>query len=164
MAAAAMGAVVVGFFVFQNLLKPTYVTPPVQSAESTYRVAAATTTATTATAASPYQAVETTAGQTVDVSSNQPTGTGAYDRQEERVVLETKKLTIACQERTWVRVIIDGTETKEFMLNPDEVVMLDAKECFDLLIGNAAGVRLIYNGKDVGFTGEAGEVKRINLS
>ncbi len=50
------------------------------------------------------------------------------------------------------------------MLNREEVVVLSAKESFDLLIGNAAGVKLFYNGKDIDFTGESGEVKRVNLS
>ena len=88
----------------------------------------------------------------------------AYDRREEKVVLDPKKLMIACQERTWVRVVIDGSERKEFMLNREDVVMLSAKESFDVLIGNAAGVKLFYNGKDIDFTGESGEVKRVNLS
>ena len=92
------------------------------------------------------------------------TSAKGYDPYEEKVVLETKKLMIACQERTWVRVVIDGSEKKEFMLNQEEVVVLNAKESFDLLIGNAAGVKLFYNGKDIGFTGASGEVKRVNLS
>ena len=71
---------------------------------------------------------------------------------------------IACQQRTWVRIVIDGTEKKEFIMNPEEVVVLNGKEGFDLLIGNAGGVKLFYNGKDIGFSGDEGEVRRINLS
>jgi len=85
------------------------------------------------------------------------------DRREEKVVLDPKKLMIACQERTWLMVVIDGSERKEFMLNPEEVIMLSAKESFDVLIGNAGGVKLFYNGKDIDFTGKSGEVKRVNL-
>ncbi len=147
--ASALGALVVGFLVFQNLPKAAYVTRPVQSAESS------------------YQTVQTSAtAQTVVVSTNnQPAEAGpVVAEQSEKLVLEPKKLTIACQERTWVKIVIDGLEQKEFMLNPEEVVMLNAKETFDLLIGNAAGVRLFYNGKDTGFTGENGEVKHISLS
>jgi cytoskeletal protein RodZ len=88
----------------------------------------------------------------------------AYDRREEKVVLDPKKLMIACHERTWVMIVIDGSERKEFTLNREEVIMLSAKESFDLLIGNAAGVKLFYNGKDIDFTGERGEVKRVKLS
>ncbi len=90
--------------------------------------------------------------------------TEKHDTHIEKPILDTKKLIIACRERTWVRVVIDGAEKKEFMMNPEEAVVFNAKEKFDLLIGNAGGVKLFYNGKDTGFTGENGEVKRITLS
>ena len=78
-------------------------------------------------------------------------------------VLDPKKLLIACGERTWIRIVIDETEKKEFMLNPEEMVAFNAKEGFDLLIGNAGGVTLFYNGQNVGFEGENGEVRRVRL-
>lgn len=78
--------------------------------------------------------------------------------------IDTKKLMITCQERTWVSVVIDETEKKEFMLNPEDIIILNAKNTFDLLIGNAGGVKLILDGTDIQFTGVSGEVKRINLS
>jgi hypothetical protein len=71
---------------------------------------------------------------------------------------------ITCKERTWVSVVIDDTEKKEFMLNAHEMIILNAKDRFDLLIGNAGGVSLILNGKDTEFSGKSGEVKRIKLS
>jgi hypothetical protein len=77
---------------------------------------------------------------------------------------DTKKLMITCHERTWISVIIDGTEKKEFTLKPQEVVILNAMEKFDLLIGNAGGIRLLLDGKDTSFTGENGQVKRVTLS
>ncbi|MDR2018223.1 MAG: DUF4115 domain-containing protein [Syntrophobacterales bacterium] len=77
---------------------------------------------------------------------------------------EAKRLMITCHERTWISAVIDRAEKKEFMLSPHEIVVLNAKEQFGLLIGNAGGVRLILNGKDVEFTGKSGEVKRIDLS
>jgi transcriptional regulator with XRE-family HTH domain len=77
---------------------------------------------------------------------------------------DARKLMITCQERTWVSVVIDDTEKKEFMLNPQDIIILNAKEKYDLLIGNAGGVKLILDGKDVQFTGISGEVKRIKLS
>jgi hypothetical protein len=92
------------------------------------------------------------------VAASTPEGQG------DMVVFESKKLMIACQQRTWVRIVIDGSEKKEFMMSPEEVVVINGKEGFDLLIGNAGGVKVFYNGKDTGFSGEEGEVKRINIS
>jgi len=74
-----------------------------------------------------------------------------------------KKLLITCHERTWISVIVDGKEKKEFMLNPKDVLVLNAKEGFDLLIGNAGGIKLFLNGKDLGFSGKSGEVKRLKI-
>jgi len=79
-------------------------------------------------------------------------------------IAETKKLMITCHERTWISVIIDGTEKKELMLKPEEVVILNAKEKFDLLVGNAGGIKIFLNGKDTDFKGEKGQVKRITIS
>ena len=153
-AASVMGAAVVGFLIFQNMPKTAYVAPPVRTVASSYP-AAHTDTNVKDTNVQPVEA-------SVNTVSLQPAPAAAEEG--EKVVLEPKKLTIACQEKTWVRIIIDGLEQKEFTLNPEEVVMLDAKENFDVLIGNAGGVKLFYNGKDTGFTGEYGEVKHISLS
>lgn len=75
-----------------------------------------------------------------------------------------KKLVITCHERTWISVVIDGMEKKEFMLSPEEIIVLNGKDHFELLVGNAGGVKVFLNGKDTGFSGNTREVKRISLS
>jgi transcriptional regulator with XRE-family HTH domain len=80
------------------------------------------------------------------------------------VIQEGKKLLITCHERTWISVVIDEVEKKEFMLNAQEMIILTAKEKFDLLIGNAGGVKLVLDGKESDFSGQSGQVKRIRLS
>jgi transcriptional regulator with XRE-family HTH domain len=97
----------------------------------------------------------------VSVSSYNNNG---VDKKNIPNIPDVKRLMITCHERTWISVVIDETEKKEFMLNPQEIIMLNAKEKFDLLIGNAGGVKLFLNGKDIEFTGKNGEVKRIKLS
>ena len=147
-AASAVGALLVGFLVFENLPRKAYVAPLAQSVENNYQ---------TVQASSRTEPVETsTNSQPVQAS---PVAAG----QSEKVVVKSKKLAIVCRERTWVRIVIDGAEQKEFMLKPEEVVMLNAKKNFDLLIGNAGGVKLFYNGKDTGFTGENGAVRHVSL-
>ncbi len=143
-----MGALVVGFLVFQNLPKKAHVAPSAQSPASSYQT--------------PRTSTKT---QSVEASANsQPVEESPVAAaQSEEPVVESKKPAILCQERTWVRIVIDGAERKEFMLNPEEMVTLNAKKNFDLLLGNAGGVKLFYNGKDTGFTGEHGEVKHISL-
>lgn len=111
----------------------------------------------------PTSKIESTAGY-----STQPhistENTGVSENQTTPLINEGKKLMITCKERTWVSVVIDDTEKKEFMLNAHEMIILNAKDRFDLLIGNAGGVSLILNGKDTEFSGKSGEVKRIKVS
>ncbi len=161
--AAVMACVLVAFIVFVNVQKPESASRP---APRVVRNTQQTVAPAPAPAPAPVEqkAPEATAEDNYQTVAGTDTSTNAYDPKEQKVVLEQKKLMIACQERTWVRVMIDGSEKKEFTLNPEEVVVLNAKESFDLIIGNAAGVKLFYNGKDTGFTGASGEVKRMSLS
>ncbi|MCX8111140.1 MAG: DUF4115 domain-containing protein [Syntrophorhabdaceae bacterium] len=85
------------------------------------------------------------------------------EKQNPPILTTNKKLLISCHERTWVSIIMDGNEKKEFMLNPGEMVILNAKEKFDILVGNAGGVKFILNGKDINFSGTSGQVKKITL-
>jgi cytoskeletal protein RodZ len=145
MGAIGMAAVVIAFLVFQNTHRPAYVAPAPRSVPNTYQ----------------------TISKNVPSQPVSPGYQAAADRSfvgEEQLLSEPKNLLITCFERTWVRVIIDGTEEKEFTMKPEEKVLLNAKQSFDLLIGNAGGVRLFYNGQDTGFTGDDGEVKRVNFS
>ena len=149
-AASAAGALLVGFLVFQNLPGKAYVAPPAQSVESTYQTPVRTSART--------HSVE--AGTTSQAAEESPVAA----EESEKVIATSKKLAIVCQERTWVRIVVDGAERKEVMLNPKEVVMVSAEKSFDLLIGNAGGVKLFFNGRDTGFTGKSGEVRHIDLS
>jgi len=107
---------------------------------------------------------ETTPIQYAERTSKKINDNNGHDTQNAIDASDVKKLMITCQERTWVSVVIDDTEKKEFMLNPQDIIILNAKEKYDLLIGNAGGVKLILDGNDVQFTGISGEVKRIKLS
>ena len=102
--------------------------------------------------------------QYAERSSKKIIDSTSTDTQNTTEASDAKKLMITCQERTWVSVVIDNTEKKEFMMNPQDIIILNAKETYDLLIGNAGGVKLILDGKDVQLTGVSGEVKRIKLS
>jgi cytoskeletal protein RodZ len=111
----------------------------------------------------PVSKIESSAGIS-QTSNTSPENAVAADNQALPLTTEGKKLMITCNERTWISVVIDDSEKKEFMLNAQEMIVLSAKDRFDLLIGNAGGVKLILNGKDTEFTGKSGEVKRIKLS
>jgi cytoskeletal protein RodZ len=72
-------------------------------------------------------------------------------------------LDIIAIDKTWIQVIIDGADKKEMLLNPGEKVNYDANKSIDLLIGNAAGVKLKFNGKEFEGLGEKGQVIKLSL-
>lgn len=80
---------------------------------------------------------------------------------EGKDTLHTVKITAI--DTTWLLVTIDGTTSKEILLHPGDSVTWDAQNTVSLKIGNAGGIRLIFDGKEIGPLGERGEVKKLNL-
>ena len=80
-------------------------------------------------------------------------------------VVETTKLLLKghVKERTWVRITIDGLQSKEYVLGPSDKPEWEAKKGFELLIGNAGGIDLEFNGKRMENLGKQGQVVRIKL-
>ncbi len=61
---------------------------------------------------------------------------------------------------TWVSAESDGGGVEEFAVRAGESLELKAREKIILSLGNAGAVRLVYNGREIGFIGHKGEVKR----
>ncbi len=72
-------------------------------------------------------------------------------------------LEILASDKTWILVTIDNTETREMLLHKGDSVKLSAKNAFSLRIGNAGGINLLFDGKDMGVPGESGKVITLNL-
>jgi len=66
-------------------------------------------------------------------------------------------------ERTWVQISVDGREPRDFIFQPESHLRWKADERMDLLIGNAAGIVLNYNGTILKDLGRPGEVIRVRL-
>jgi cytoskeleton protein RodZ len=73
------------------------------------------------------------------------------------------QLEMAAVEPTWIKAIADGQAPHVFTLKPDERVTLEAKDQFNLLIGNAGGIRLFLNGKEIYVPGKSGQVVTLQL-
>jgi len=78
-------------------------------------------------------------------------------------VKKKHKLDIDATDRIWIRVVIDGTENKEILLNQGDKVSYQANESFVLTLGNAAGADIIFDGKSFKDLGAKGEVVRLNF-
>ena len=72
-------------------------------------------------------------------------------------------LDITAVDDTWIKVIIDNKDSKEYNLNSGENLELEASAGFNLLIGNAGGLELEFNGKPIKISGKAGGGVNIQL-
>ncbi|MFA5353401.1 MAG: RodZ domain-containing protein [Thermodesulfovibrionales bacterium] len=83
----------------------------------------------------------------------------------EAIAMAQKKhnLDITASDKVWVRVVADDAETKEALLNAGDKMNIQADEAFRIVVGNASGVRLSFDGKDIGPLGDKAEVVKIVL-
>lgn len=78
---------------------------------------------------------------------------------------ETEKwlLSIAGIEETWLKVIVDGQMPHECTLKAGEQLELEANSNFNILVGNAAAVRIRLNDKPVALNGRGKQAATLRL-
>jgi cytoskeletal protein RodZ len=72
-------------------------------------------------------------------------------------------LQITAIENTWVKLIIDNKDAKEYNLSSGEHLEVEASVGYNLLIGNAGGLELKLNDEPIQISGKSGEVVSIQL-
>ena len=72
-------------------------------------------------------------------------------------------LTVSATENTWLKVVTDQGIPAEYNLKAGEHLKLEARSTFNLLIGNAGGIKLNLNNKPVHVPGKRGEVVNLHL-
>lgn len=72
-------------------------------------------------------------------------------------------LRITAREETWMKIIADNGESSEYQLSSGDQLELEASSNFNLLIGNAAGVKITLNDKEIPVLGKNGEIINLNL-
>ena len=72
-------------------------------------------------------------------------------------------LTVSAQEDSWIKVSIDQGTPSEHTLKAGGQIKLEGQNGFNLLIGNAGGIRLNLDGKPVRVPGKRGEVVNLHL-
>ena len=85
------------------------------------------------------------------------------DKNIVKAVEEKFVLHITAKEDTWMKVIIDNRDPKEYNLASGDDLELEASSKFNLLIGNAGGVALRLNDKEVLVAGKSGEMVNLDL-
>ncbi len=71
------------------------------------------------------------------------------------------KLTIYAKETTWVRIVFNDSLADETVFAPGDVRSWQSNEKFYLKIGNAGGITLTLNGKDIGLAGATGQIANL---
>lgn len=69
-------------------------------------------------------------------------------------------LVLSGAKQTWFRIIIDKSDTSEYMLRPGEKVEFKANKNIRMLVGRADGLKLNFNGKDLDSLGTSQQVVR----
>ena len=72
-------------------------------------------------------------------------------------------LMVTATENIWLKVVTDQGIPAEYNLKAGEHLKLEARSTFNLLIGNAGGVKLNLNNKPVNVPGKRGEVVNLHL-
>jgi cytoskeletal protein RodZ len=82
----------------------------------------------------------------------------------ETIVIPTQNLNVSVQvnlvavERTFMRVVADGEEVFSGRVVPGTAYPFEAEERIEILVGNGAAIRIVYNGRDLGLLGGFGQV------
>lgn len=66
-------------------------------------------------------------------------------------------------EETWIKIEVDGQPPKEIILGSGESITWKATQGFNLIIGNAGGLELLFEGEKLGSLGPPGKVVILNL-
>jgi cytoskeletal protein RodZ len=104
--------------------------------------------------------VAATAVSTPDRVDTEP----ADSNQDTTELIEAKlNLRIEAIDETWMKVVIDSIDTREYMLKAGEIITLKAEDNYNLLIGNAAGLQMTLNQKPVAIPGKSGQVVTLQL-
>ena len=106
-------------------------------------------------------------GDTVPSAGAQPVGTneGLTPRAAPppAASAESLRLDVEATEATWLKMIVDDHPPRHWMLKAGDRLEFKARSGFNLLVGNAAGVRLTLNGETVPVPGRSGQVVTLKL-
>jgi cytoskeleton protein RodZ len=91
----------------------------------------------------------------VDAVPGEPTMTVEIPTQNVNAAVQ---LNLVAVERTYMRVVVDGEVAFEGRVVPGNAYPFEAENQIEVLVGNAAAIRAVYNGRDMGLLGTFGQV------
>lgn len=73
-------------------------------------------------------------------------------------------LKLRALEDTWIQIQIDERPAREIFLRLGEVISRRGEKSIEMKVGNAGGLEVFHNGKDLGRLGESGKVVYLSIS
>ncbi|MDD5476032.1 MAG: DUF4115 domain-containing protein, partial [Syntrophales bacterium] len=83
--------------------------------------------------------------------------------QEAEESVEELVLEIRASELTWVQIVRDGAPPEQLYLKAGSMIKRKADASFDIIVGNAGGAEVIFQGSSLGPIGNQGEVVSMRL-
>jgi cytoskeletal protein RodZ len=78
-------------------------------------------------------------------------------------IAEELSLEISAVKDTWMKIIIDGQNPGEYLLNSGDLLELKASKGYNLLVGDAGAIRLNTNGRALDIPRESGRAANIQI-
>ncbi len=92
------------------------------------------------------------------------TGTGTATSRLSTATMQDKlKLQVIAVEQTWLKVIVDGQNARSYNLKPEDRLELEGTNSFNLMIGNATGLRIFLDERPVKIFGSSGQVVSLKI-
>ena len=73
---------------------------------------------------------------------------------------DVRELRIVANEETWLSIDVDGAGSRSVILQPGETRTWTASDGFTLTVGNAGGITLVLDGRELPTLGKSGQVVR----
>jgi hypothetical protein len=88
----------------------------------------------------------------------------ADDRQvQDAETVASNRFAVEADDKVWIQVIIDDRETRSAMLYPGERMEWTAERDLQVIVGNAGGIRMKWNGQPIESPRDSGRVLRFRL-
>lgn len=75
----------------------------------------------------------------------------------------THQIVLTAEAPCWIHANADKTDTREFILQEGETFAMPFRESLTLRLGNAGGVKIKYDGRDMPSPGKSGQVKTVSF-
>ena len=73
------------------------------------------------------------------------------------------RLQIVAVEDTWLKIIVDGQNARSYNLKPEDRLELEGSMYFNVMIGNATGLKILLDEKPVKIFGSSGQVVSLKI-